>query len=149
MFSETEEGFTLVTAKQVHFPVVELEASGSHDANMVAPLIRNVRHLHQILGPVPFLSLAYCLMVGRQLILRGQPSGLIASIANSLNVSICAASCTFICSLIHKTKIHNEITGTYKLLKKCVKYLGTTVTNIMVFASKLENTKIRKYYSAY
>ncbi|XP_021928434.1 folliculin isoform X2 [Zootermopsis nevadensis] len=85
---ETEEGFTLVTAKQVHFPVVELEASGSHDANMVAPLIRNVRHLHQILGPVPFLSLAYCLMVGRQLILRGQPSGLIASIANSLNVLV-------------------------------------------------------------
>jgi hypothetical protein len=116
--SETEEGFTLVTAKQVHFPVVELEASASHDASLVAPVIPNVRHLHQILGPTPFLSLAYCLMVGRQLILRGQPSGLITSIANCLNVSICAASCTFICSLIvHKTKIYIEVMVTDKLLK--------------------------------
>jgi hypothetical protein len=59
-------------------------------------------------------------MVGRQLILRGKPSGLIASIANCLNVSIYLASCTFICSLVvHKTKIYNElvVTGS-KLLKK-------------------------------
>jgi hypothetical protein len=103
--SETEEGFTLVTPKEVHFPVLELEASASHDVNPVAPVIRNIRHLHQILGPTPFLSLTYSLLVGKQLILRGQPSGLIASIANCLTVSICAASFTFICSLVHNTKI--------------------------------------------
>jgi hypothetical protein len=82
----------VTTAKQVHSPVLELEASASHDANPVSPVIHNVRHLQQILGPTPFLSLAYSLMVGRQLILRGQPSGLIASIADCLNVSIPVAS---------------------------------------------------------
>jgi hypothetical protein len=43
------------------------------------------------LGPTAFLSLAYCLMVGRQLILRGKPSGLITSIASCLTVSIDAS----------------------------------------------------------
>ncbi|PNF29266.1 Folliculin [Cryptotermes secundus] len=86
---ETEEGFTLVTtAKQVHSPVLELEASASHDASPISPVVHNIRHLHQILGPTPFLSLAYSLMVGRQLILRGKPAGLIASIANCLNVLV-------------------------------------------------------------
>lgn len=104
--SETEEGFTLVTtAKQVHSPVLELEASASHDANPVSPVIHNIRHLCQILGPTPFLSLAYSLMVGRQLILRGQPAGLIASIANCLNVSICVTSHSY----VYKTSIHSEV----------------------------------------
>ncbi|GFG32811.1 hypothetical protein Cfor_07347 [Coptotermes formosanus] len=85
---DTEEGFTLVTAKQVHSPVLELEASASHDANPLAPVIHNVRHLREILGPTAFLSLAYSLMVGRQLILRGKPSGLIASIASCLTVLV-------------------------------------------------------------
>jgi hypothetical protein len=93
--SETEEGFTLVTAKQIHSPVLELEASASHEAYPLAPVVHNLRHLHHILGPTPFLSLAYCLMVGRQLILRGHPPGLIASIANNLNVSTCVALLSF------------------------------------------------------
>jgi len=88
MLADTEDGFTLVTPKQVRSPVLELEASASHDANPVAPLVHNVRHLHEILGPTAFLSLAYSLMVGRQLILRGKPPGLIASIASCLTVSI-------------------------------------------------------------
>ncbi|PSN57758.1 hypothetical protein C0J52_00340 [Blattella germanica] len=66
---ETEEGFTLVTAKPVHSPVLELEASASHETSQNAPVISNLRHLHEILDPIPFLSLAYCLMVGRQIVL--------------------------------------------------------------------------------
>lgn len=85
---DTEDGFTLLTAKQIHSPVLELEASASHDANPFAPVVHNVRHLHEILGPTAFLSLAYSLMVGRQLILRGKPSGLIASIASCLTVLV-------------------------------------------------------------
>jgi hypothetical protein len=68
-------------------------------------VIHNVRHLRQILGPIPFLSLAYSLMVGRQLILRGQPSGLIASISDCLNVSNCVTSH----SSLYKTSIHSEV----------------------------------------
>jgi hypothetical protein len=101
MLSDTEEGFTLVTAKQVHSPILELEASASHDANPVAPVVHNVRHLHEILGPTAFLSLAYSLMVGRQLILRGKPSGLIASIASCLTVSIFALDHSFVCLFVH------------------------------------------------
>ncbi|XP_069701383.1 folliculin isoform X2 [Periplaneta americana] len=85
---ETEEGFTLVTAKQVHSPVLELEASASHDTNPSSPVIHNLRHLRQVLGPTPFLSLAYSLMVGRQVVIRGQPAGLIGSIANCLKVLV-------------------------------------------------------------
>jgi hypothetical protein len=100
MLSDTEEGFTLVTAKQVHSPVLELEASASHDANPLAPVIHNVRHLREILGPTAFLSLAYSLMVGRQLILRGKPSGLIASIASCLTVSIFASDHSYVCPFV-------------------------------------------------
>ncbi|KAJ9591168.1 hypothetical protein L9F63_002285 [Diploptera punctata] len=85
---ETEDGFTLVSAKKVHSPVLELEASASHETSQNSPVINDLRHLHEILGPIPFLSLAYCLMVGKQIVIRGQPAGLIASIANCLKMLV-------------------------------------------------------------
>ncbi|XP_066990996.2 triokinase/FMN cyclase, partial [Anabrus simplex] len=86
--AELEEGFTLVSATDDHSPVHELEASGSCDVDDVAPAVSNIRHLYQIVGRQQFIALAYNLMVGHQVVVRGQPRQLVASIIACLKVVV-------------------------------------------------------------
>lgn len=86
---EQEDGFIVVSATKV------LENSKSLIDNLVysrclmntnGPSINSLRELRSVLGPMNFASIVYCLIVGRQVVVRGQPAGLIASILFTLKV---------------------------------------------------------------
>lgn len=84
--ADMEEGFTMVSAKERLYPVQELEASG--ESENLTPAVKNVRELKQILGNQQFHTLAYCFMTGHQVVVRGQPRQLIASIIRCLKVLV-------------------------------------------------------------
>ncbi|KAK7868145.1 hypothetical protein R5R35_003021 [Gryllus longicercus] len=84
--ADMEEGFTLVSAKERHCPVQELEASGEVLSHK--PAISNVRQLREILGRQQFIILAFCFMTGHQIVVRGQPQELVSSIIRCLKVLV-------------------------------------------------------------
>lgn len=63
------------------------EAKLSCVVNTAGPSISSLRVLRSSVGSVNFASIVYCLMVGRQVVVRGQPPTLVASILFTLKVS--------------------------------------------------------------
>nr|CAD7404508.1 unnamed protein product [Timema poppensis] len=81
---ETAEGFTVISTTPLNTYVNELEASSSYEVTKVLLFVENVREFRQLLGHEGFLSLAYNLMVGHQVVVRGCPSELVTSIIKCL-----------------------------------------------------------------
>nr|CAD7262379.1 unnamed protein product [Timema shepardi] len=85
---ETAEGFTVISTTPLNTSVNELEASSSYEVTKVLLFVENVREFRQLLGHEGFLSLAYNLMVGHQVVVRGCPSELVTSIIKCLKVLV-------------------------------------------------------------
>nr|CAD7199377.1 unnamed protein product [Timema douglasi] len=85
---ETAEGFTVISTTPLNTYVNELEASSSYEVTKVLLFVENVREFRQLLGHEGFLSLAYNLMVGHQVVVRGCPSELVTSIIKCLKVLV-------------------------------------------------------------
>ncbi|CAG2059474.1 unnamed protein product, partial [Timema podura] len=79
-----QEGFTVISTTPLNTSVNELEASSSCEVTKVLLFVENVREFRQLLGHEEFLSLAYNLMVGHQVVVRGCPSELVTSIIKCL-----------------------------------------------------------------
>nr|CAD7439675.1 unnamed protein product [Timema bartmani] len=85
---ETAEGFTVISTTPLNTSVNELEASSSCEVTKVLLFVESVREFRQLLGHEEFLSLAYNLMVGHQVVVRGCPSELVTSIIKCLKVLV-------------------------------------------------------------
>lgn len=91
-FSEEEDGYTFISAKRDFKSTVNLPERNKDElhcfVHTTGPNISSLSTLRSIIGPVNFASIVLCLLVGRQIIVRGQPAVLIASILFSLKVSV-------------------------------------------------------------
>ncbi|XP_049778379.1 folliculin [Schistocerca cancellata] len=101
---ETEEGFMLVTAATPPQPSrrnVPVERAAPASAQEVDDELNNdeskcvseLRALREVLGTQSFLTLAYALMVGYQVVVRGQPRSLVISLIKNLKVLIPQTCC--------------------------------------------------------
>lgn len=73
----------MITTPHLYHSTADQEEDSSHEENCIEKL----RNLREELGPQNFLKLAYGMVVGHQIVIRGQPQELVASIINTLKVS--------------------------------------------------------------
>lgn len=84
---EVEGRLTFVSAKNgLHHCGNNLDTDNSLKCLIKAtgPSIRSLSSLRSLLGPFNFASVVFCLLVGRQVVVRGQPAVLVASILLTL-----------------------------------------------------------------
>ncbi|CAH1794494.1 unnamed protein product [Owenia fusiformis] len=102
---ETEEGFTLVVTKKVSTesvpPIEELQSleislptsEPSFEDNKHEPQITNLRHLAKVLGGARMHVLAYHVVIGNQVIVRGKNKILVKSIITALKTLVPRGCC--------------------------------------------------------
>ncbi|XP_034250084.1 folliculin [Thrips palmi] len=84
---EVQGGLVYVSAKNCLYRsenISDSENSPSCLVKATGPSIKSLATLRLLLGPVNFASIVYCLLVGRQVVVRGQPAVLVASILLTL-----------------------------------------------------------------
>lgn len=106
---ETEEGFTMLYTKTVPRgsnkpPIVQ--ASGNettHESDPEdslvdesIPVFKNLRHLHKVLGHVKFHALAFNVVIGNQIIIRGAAKQMVKSVIECLKALLPKGCCRVI-----------------------------------------------------
>ncbi|KAJ1529241.1 hypothetical protein ONE63_006043 [Megalurothrips usitatus] len=86
---ECEDKFIFVSARKdanylkTH-PSADNESSVNCVVESTGPSVSSLSMLRTLLGAVNFASIVFCLLVGRQIVVRGQPASLVASILFTL-----------------------------------------------------------------
>ncbi|XP_055955020.1 folliculin [Patella vulgata] len=99
---ETEEGFIKVFKKEEEEDIETFESVTETDNNDLdqtdsgVPLIRNIRHLCQILGIHNFHILCYHVVIGNQVIVTGVQKALVKSVLSALTILLPKGCCRVI-----------------------------------------------------
>ncbi|KAE8737125.1 hypothetical protein FOCC_FOCC017416 [Frankliniella occidentalis] len=86
---DSEEGFTFVSAKRdLHCTQTSPDNSNlvKYVVQTTGPSVNSLGMLRSLIGPTNFACVVFCLLVGRQVVVRGQPAVLVASILLTLKV---------------------------------------------------------------